>query len=81
MKSFFLDLCKFQGLNVSEIEGFLDFYKQSFGFSLIYLNEELALACNTYAVEKHLFCYYDCYFLFLIASLIILELATINPLG
>ena len=78
-KFYFLDLRKFQGLNVTDVQGFLDFSKQRFGFSLIYLNGELALACNTYAGKKHLPCYYDCYLVYLIASLI-LELATMNPL-
>ena len=61
--------------------GFIDFCKQSFGFSVTELNEELALACNAYAGEKYLYCYYDCYLLYLIGYLIILELATMNPLG
>ena len=60
---------------------FLGFSKQSFGFIHVQLNEELALACNIYAGEKYLYCYCGYYLLYLIAYLIILELATMNPLG
>ena len=60
--------------------GFLDFSKQSFGFSLIQLNEELAPACNTYVGEQYIYCSYDGYVLYLIDYLIILKLPTINPL-
>ena len=66
-------------INNSSI-GFLDFSKQSFGFSLIQLNVELALACNSYPGENHFYCYYDYYLLYLIAYLIILELTTMNTL-
>ena len=61
--------------------GFVDFCKKSFGFSVIELYEELVLACNTYAGEKCLYCYNGCYLLDVIGYLIILELATMNPLG
>ena len=50
----------------------------------IFLNRVLvflSLACNIYAGEKHLSCYYGLYLVYLIAYLIILELATIDPLG
>ena len=45
------------------------------------MNEELALAYNVYAGENYLYYYFDYYLLYLIAYLIILELATMNPLG
>ena len=38
------------------------------------------MACNSYAGGYYLHCY-DYYLLYLIAYLIILELATMNPLG
>ena len=59
---------------------FLDFSKQSFDFFLIYLNEELALGQNSCAGRNYLQSYYDYYLLNVIAYLIILELATMNPL-
>ena len=46
----------------------------------MYLNEELALAYNSYAGGNYLYCYYDYYLLYLIAYPIILELATMNLL-
>ena len=47
---------------------------------LIYINGELALAYNSYAGITSYY-YYDSYLLYLIAYLIILELATMSPLG
>ena len=45
------------------------------------VNEKLALAWNTYAGEKYLYCCYGCYLLDLIGYLIILELELMYPLG
>ena len=58
----------------------MDFFKQSFGFSLMQLNGELALADNSNAFGNYLSSYYDYYLLYLVASVIILDLSTMTSL-